>query len=267
MDITFNGKERTLRELCALALSSGWRIVRVTYSKGSHFGHLVCEPVDIPEDAFTILPKRPATAEPTTDCPFIYTASSEDESHDGLRNATVVYTDNFLSPLATRSATLSHLPYSALERSSSRRGTSTFGSRVSLPRPDELPSAKSKSYTLGRRWLKARGLGVRSVVEKQKRREEGARKVDDNDERGGVSPQQSRVWWKRAPLAASPVAEERVGEVSAPRFRSGTITPEVPPPLQSPRQFHFPTHRMTPSVQSNGCITSSSCTAERPTTR
>ncbi|KAJ8597167.1 S-adenosyl-L-methionine-dependent methyltransferase, partial [Rhizopogon salebrosus TDB-379] len=45
MDITFNGKERTLRELCALALSSGWRIVRVTFSKGSHFGHLVCEPV------------------------------------------------------------------------------------------------------------------------------------------------------------------------------------------------------------------------------
>ena len=163
----------------------------------------------------------------------------------------MVYTDNFLSPLATRSATLSHLPYSALERSSSRRGASTFGSRVSLPRPDELPSAKSKSYTLGRRWLKARGLGVRSVVEKQKRREEGALKVDDIYERGSVSPQQSRVWWKRAPLAASPLAEERVGEVSAPRLRSGTITPEVPPPLQSLWQFHFPTHRMTPSVQSN----------------
>ncbi|KAG1769394.1 S-adenosyl-L-methionine-dependent methyltransferase, partial [Suillus occidentalis] len=45
MHIIFNGKERTLRELCALALSSGWRIARVTYSKGSHFGHLVCEPV------------------------------------------------------------------------------------------------------------------------------------------------------------------------------------------------------------------------------
>ncbi|KAG1720371.1 S-adenosyl-L-methionine-dependent methyltransferase, partial [Suillus lakei] len=45
MHITFNGKERTLREFCALALSSGWRIARVTYSKGSHFGHLVCEPI------------------------------------------------------------------------------------------------------------------------------------------------------------------------------------------------------------------------------
>ncbi|KAG2111832.1 S-adenosyl-L-methionine-dependent methyltransferase, partial [Suillus clintonianus] len=45
MHIIFNGKERTLREFCALTLSSGWRVARVTYSKGSHFGHLVCEPV------------------------------------------------------------------------------------------------------------------------------------------------------------------------------------------------------------------------------
>ncbi|OAX34859.1 hypothetical protein K503DRAFT_803247 [Rhizopogon vinicolor AM-OR11-026] len=251
MDITFNGKERTLRELCALALSSGWRIMRVTYSKGSHFGHLVCEPVDIPEDVFTILPERPATTEPATDYPFIYTEPSEDDSHDGLSGATGVYADNLLSPLGMRSAILPHLPPSALERSSSRRGTSTFGSRVSLPRPDELPSGKPKSYNLGRRWLKARGLGVRSVVEKQKRREEGIRKVDDHDDQGGVSPQQSRVWWKRALVTASPVAEERIGDVSALRLRSGTITPEVPPPLQSPRQYHFPTHRMTPSVQSN----------------
>ncbi|KAJ8582548.1 S-adenosyl-L-methionine-dependent methyltransferase [Rhizopogon salebrosus TDB-379] len=40
MDITFNGKERTLRELCALALSSGWRIVRETFSKCSYFGRV-----------------------------------------------------------------------------------------------------------------------------------------------------------------------------------------------------------------------------------
>jgi hypothetical protein len=40
MDITFNGKERTLRELCALALSSGWRIIRETFSKCSHFGRV-----------------------------------------------------------------------------------------------------------------------------------------------------------------------------------------------------------------------------------
>ncbi|KAJ8582551.1 hypothetical protein M405DRAFT_559380 [Rhizopogon salebrosus TDB-379] len=40
-DLILNGyHERTLRERCALALSSGWRIVRVTFSKNSHFGHV-----------------------------------------------------------------------------------------------------------------------------------------------------------------------------------------------------------------------------------
>ncbi|KIJ64089.1 hypothetical protein HYDPIDRAFT_91366, partial [Hydnomerulius pinastri MD-312] len=45
MHITFNGKERTLREFCALALSAGWRVTRMTRSDGSLFAHLVCEPV------------------------------------------------------------------------------------------------------------------------------------------------------------------------------------------------------------------------------
>jgi hypothetical protein len=247
MDITFNGKERTLRELCALALSSGWRIVRVTFSKGSHFGHLVCEPVDIPEDVFDILPQQPAAADSMTNFPFIRTELSDDDSHDDLRNATEVYGSDFLSPLSMRSTISQHLPSPILERSSSRRGTSTFGSRVSLPRADELSSGKPKSYSLGRRWLKGRGLGARSAVEKQKGREEGTRKAGDDDD----FSRQSRAWWKRTPLAALPVAEERVGDVSMARLRSGTITPEVPPPLQSPRQYHFPTHRMTPSVQSN----------------
>ncbi|EGN94261.1 hypothetical protein SERLA73DRAFT_15737, partial [Serpula lacrymans var. lacrymans S7.3] len=49
MDLTmqaiFNGKERTLREMCALALSAGWRVVRVTRAEGSLFGHIVCVPI------------------------------------------------------------------------------------------------------------------------------------------------------------------------------------------------------------------------------
>ncbi|KAH7909090.1 S-adenosyl-L-methionine-dependent methyltransferase, partial [Hygrophoropsis aurantiaca] len=45
MHSIFNGKERTLRELCALALSAGWRATRITRAEGSVFGHLVCEPI------------------------------------------------------------------------------------------------------------------------------------------------------------------------------------------------------------------------------
>lgn len=264
MHIIFNGKERTLRELCALALSSGWRIARVTYSKGSHFGHLVCEPVDIPKDAFNILPPRPIS-DPAVDLSFECAEPSEDDEHEGPQTAQEMYANKLPSSLGSRpisTAILPLLPSPMLERSSSRCGTPTFGSRVFLPRPDEIPSGKSKSYSLGRRWLKARGLGVRSVVEKQKRREEGARKADEHDDQSNQygSPQHSRVWWKRAP-PASPVAEERAGDASIPRSplrpRRGTITtPELSPPLplQSPRfptQYHFPAHRTTPSMQSN----------------
>ncbi|KAG2068138.1 hypothetical protein BDR04DRAFT_791799 [Suillus decipiens] len=264
MHITFNGKERTLRELCALALSSGWRIARVTYSKGSHFGHLVCEPVDIPEDAFSILPARPIS-DPAIDLSFECAEPSEDEEHEGPQTAQEIYANKLPSSLGPRpisTTILPLLPSPILERSSSRCGTPTFGSRVVLPRPDEIPSGKSKSYSLGRRWLKARGLGVRGVVEKQKRREESAKKADEHDDQSGQygSPQHSRVWWKKAPLA-SPVAEERVSDTSIPRSplrpRRGTITtPELSPPLpsQSPRipiQYKFPAHRTTPSMQSN----------------
>ncbi|KAH7890346.1 S-adenosyl-L-methionine-dependent methyltransferase, partial [Phlebopus sp. FC_14] len=45
MHITFNGKERTLRELCALALSAGWRVARMSRSEGSMFAYLVCVPI------------------------------------------------------------------------------------------------------------------------------------------------------------------------------------------------------------------------------
>lgn len=263
MHITFNGKERTLRELCALALSSGWRIARVTYSKGSHFGHLVCEPVDIPEDAFNILPGRPIS-DPAIDLSFECAEPSEDDEHEGPQTAQEIYANKLPSSLGSRpisTTILPLLPSPILERSSSRCGTPTFGSRVFLPRLDEIPSGKSKSYSLGRRWLKARGLGVRSVVEKQKRREEGSRKADEHDDQSGQygSPQHSRVWWKRAP-PTSPVAEERAGDASprSPlRLRRGTMTtPELSPPLplQSPRiptQYNFPAHRTTPSVQSN----------------
>ncbi|KAG1880138.1 hypothetical protein F4604DRAFT_1620152 [Suillus subluteus] len=264
MHITFNGKERTLRELCALALSSGWRIARVTYSKGSHFGHLVCEPVDIPEDAFNILPGRPIS-DPAIDLSFECAEPSEDDEHEGPRTAQEMYANKLPSSLGPRpisTAILPLLPSPILERSSSRCGTPTFGSRVFLPRPDEIPSGKSKSYSLGRRWLKARGLGVRSVVEKQKRREEGARKADEHDDQSGQygSPQHSRVWWKKAP-PASPVAEERAGDASISRsplrLRRGTITtPELSPPLplpspRIPTQYNFPAHRTTPSMQSN----------------
>lgn len=44
----FNSKERTLREMVALARSGGWKVIKVTRTHGSHLGNLVAIPVDIP---------------------------------------------------------------------------------------------------------------------------------------------------------------------------------------------------------------------------
>ncbi|KAJ7348083.1 hypothetical protein DFH08DRAFT_626508, partial [Mycena albidolilacea] len=43
--LTFNGQERTLREIIALALSAGWKVVHITKTPGSLFGHIVAVPV------------------------------------------------------------------------------------------------------------------------------------------------------------------------------------------------------------------------------
>ncbi|PPQ91840.1 hypothetical protein CVT25_000816, partial [Psilocybe cyanescens] len=48
MQNMFNSQKRTLRELVSLALSAGWKIVKVTRTSGSTFGYLVAEPADIP---------------------------------------------------------------------------------------------------------------------------------------------------------------------------------------------------------------------------
>ncbi|KAJ7790370.1 hypothetical protein B0H13DRAFT_811290 [Mycena leptocephala] len=57
MQVTFNGQERTLRETVALALSAGWKVVRVTKAPGSLFGHIVAVPVAVP-----VPPQRRARA-------------------------------------------------------------------------------------------------------------------------------------------------------------------------------------------------------------
>ncbi|KAF7976155.1 hypothetical protein HWV62_7471 [Athelia sp. TMB] len=52
MDMTmhamFNAKERTLRELVALARSTGWKVVRVARAQGSLFAHVVAIPCEPP---------------------------------------------------------------------------------------------------------------------------------------------------------------------------------------------------------------------------
>ena len=51
MQVTFNGKERTLREIVMLARSAGWKVTKMTRAQGSLFGHIVAVPAAIPAEA------------------------------------------------------------------------------------------------------------------------------------------------------------------------------------------------------------------------
>ncbi|KAF7368821.1 O-methyltransferase [Mycena venus] len=104
MQVTFNGQERTLREIVALALSAGWKVVRVTKAPGSLFGHIVAEPVAVP-----VPPQRRARA--GSGSAFFDVGSSAGAQGGGH-------------------AELGEME--AVERASSRCGTPTFGSRVDL---------------------------------------------------------------------------------------------------------------------------------------
>ncbi|KAK7689556.1 hypothetical protein QCA50_007348 [Cerrena zonata] len=55
MRVTFNSQERTLRELTALTLTAGWKVVQVTRAEGTLFGHIIAVPVDIPEESLALL--------------------------------------------------------------------------------------------------------------------------------------------------------------------------------------------------------------------
>ncbi|KAI0666395.1 S-adenosyl-L-methionine-dependent methyltransferase [Trametes maxima] len=55
MRATFNAQERTLREMAALTLTAGWKIVDVVHAEGSLFGHLTAIPVEIPPESLALL--------------------------------------------------------------------------------------------------------------------------------------------------------------------------------------------------------------------
>ncbi|KAJ7796023.1 O-methyltransferase [Mycena olivaceomarginata] len=105
MQVTFNGQERTLREIVALALTAGWKVVRVTKAPGSLFGHIVAVPVAVP-----VSPQRRARA--GSGSAFFDVPRAGGTAGAGNAEAGEM---------------------EMVERASSRCGTPTFGSRVDLP--------------------------------------------------------------------------------------------------------------------------------------
>ncbi|KAJ7263048.1 hypothetical protein C8J57DRAFT_1719238 [Mycena rebaudengoi] len=122
MQVTFNGQERTLRETVALALSAGWKVVRVTKAPGSLFGHIVAVPVAVPVPS-----QRRARA--GSGSAFFDVGPAAGSAQ---RDAGEVEMER------------------VLERASSRCGTPTFGSRVDLPSVAEA-RARFGGSVVGRR--------------------------------------------------------------------------------------------------------------------
>ncbi|KAJ6555119.1 O-methyltransferase [Mycena vulgaris] len=119
MQATFNGRERTLRETVALALSAGWKVVRVTKAPGSLFGHIVAVPAVVP-----VPPQRRARAGSGS---AFFEVGAGARGDGGEREMEMV------------------------ERASSRCGTPTFGSRVDLPSVAEARARFGGSVGVGRR--------------------------------------------------------------------------------------------------------------------
>lgn len=116
MQVTFNGQERTLREIVSLALSAGWKVVKVTKAVGSLFGHIVAVPVPVPMQRRARAGSGSAFFEVGVKAGMGRSSGAEgvdDADHMSAREIEM------------------------LERAGSRCGTPTFGSRMELPSVEE----------------------------------------------------------------------------------------------------------------------------------
>ena len=122
MQVMFNSQERTLREIVALAASSGWKVVRVTKTAASLFGHIVAVPGAIP------IQKR---ARAGSGSAFLDSA---------IAGAKTRIPQNLDEPIIKATADEEKRyrdDMQTIERASSRCGTPTFGSRTELSSVEE----------------------------------------------------------------------------------------------------------------------------------
>ncbi|KAJ3569053.1 hypothetical protein NP233_g5308 [Leucocoprinus birnbaumii] len=134
MQVVFNAQERTLREIVGLAASAGWKVIRVTKSVGSLFGYIVAIPCTIPPQA--TLDASDATSYRD---PAFARHQSPETSNDPIP----------VSLHVTRRDKRDE--QELIERSSSRCGTPTFGSRMHLSLVEEALSRFGSGILRSRR--------------------------------------------------------------------------------------------------------------------
>lgn len=223
----------------------------MTRPEGSLFAYLVCEPIPLPDDAQVIYNAVVLSSELST----VVTVPSDEPAHHSHVGAS----------RCKQLPALPLLPSPVLERSASRCGTPTFGSRILLPKDEELQSPRTRGAGIARKWLKSKGLGVRGVMTQKagKQTEEqnlskSASARNDSDVQNVVPASAShvRVWWKKSPpnstSNSSTAIHELSGEVpvhrTTGRGRRGTLKSNDSPSTPSPRTS--PVHQKWPSIES-----------------
>ena len=133
----FNSQERTLREIVALAASSGWNVVRVTKTAASLFGHIVAVPAAIPIQKRA----RAGSGSAFFDAAIAGTKARIPQNlNEHNNNTTIDEVKRYRDDMHT------------IERASSRCGTPTFGSRM------ELSSVEEALAKFGGGGIRSKGL-------------------------------------------------------------------------------------------------------------
>ncbi|KAF8811230.1 hypothetical protein BYT27DRAFT_7252947 [Phlegmacium glaucopus] len=125
MQVMFNSQERTLREIVVLAASSGWKVVRVTKTAASLFGHIVAVPAAIP------IQKR---ARAGSGSAFFDAAIASAKTRIPQR------LNEPITDITTDEERKYREEMQMIEQASSRCGTPTFGSRMELSSVEEALS-------------------------------------------------------------------------------------------------------------------------------
>ncbi|KAF8629507.1 hypothetical protein AX17_005633 [Amanita inopinata Kibby_2008] len=135
MQVAFNSRERTLRDIVELTNSAGWKVVRIAKAEGSLFGHLTAIP--------TLIPPR------CCESPAINETGPE---HYCNEKASIV-------PRQRPPVDMEKNDMEVAGRAISRCGTPTFGSSTTLPSLEEAiakfggRATKSRLPALSGRWM------------------------------------------------------------------------------------------------------------------
>ena len=188
MQVMFNSQERTLREIVALAASTGWKVVKVMKTAASLFGHIVAVPTDI------LIQNRARAGSGSAFFDAVIAGAKTripQKLNGSISNATIEKEKRYRDEMQT------------IERASSRCGTPTFGSRT------ELSSVEEALAKFGGGVIRSKGL-------------RGGPSVSSFANRSALKPAAYLTLKKPSPLSVpplrlSPPLHSPTGKLGSPR--------------------------------------------------